>query len=105
MGQIVNIPSRPFTMRLECCATISWYMRTMYARNDSVLICAAIKSTNTSLLNAGFALQTETCIRLTTGGQQHLHYSICEGNLTMEVLVCFYLNGNLNEGKPSNVKK
>jgi hypothetical protein len=56
-------------------------------------------------LNAGFALQTETCIRLTTGGQQHLHYSICEGNLTMEVLVCFYLNGNLNEGKPSNVKK
>jgi len=28
----------------------------MYARNDSVLICAAMKSTNTSLLNDAFDL-------------------------------------------------
>ena len=31
----------------------------MYARNDSVLICAAVKSTYTSLLNAGNFLKRE----------------------------------------------
>ena len=38
-------------MLVEYWPTRSWKIRTMYARNDNVFICAAVKSTYTSLLN------------------------------------------------------
>lgn len=49
----------PLTSDGACAVTSSWYIRIIYARNDSVFIWAAMKSTNASLLNVLLALRVK----------------------------------------------